>query len=294
MALTSYQKISYKIFGKLAARSSQIEHIKIALEKVHKEIRPDAYVAYAWMNALVAAVVGIFLIIAYIWVLPSIGMSGPVKLLVVIIPSPLLLATIAYSITMMMPDLKISGRRKDIDNRLPYALNFIAAMASAGVTPASVFKSLAEQPIYGEVREEAKWIHRDISIFGMDIVTALREAARRSPSIKFQEFLQGAITTITSGGELKPYFLAKADQYMRENRRTQKDFLETLGVLAESYVTVVVSAPLFLIVMISVMSMVGGGGFGSSRMMLYMIAFIMLPISHLAFTFVIKSMTPEV
>ena len=81
---------------------------------------------------------------------------------------------------------------------------------------------------------------------------------------------------------------------MRENRRMQKEFLETLGVLAESYVTVVVAAPLFMIVMISVMSMVSTGSMGSSTLIMYMIAFIMLPLAHLGFAAVISSMSPEV
>jgi flagellar protein FlaJ len=79
---------------------------------------------------------------------------------------------------------------------------------------------------------------------------------------------------------------------MRKNRRLQKEFLETLGVLAESYVTVVVAGPLFLIVMLSVMSLVGGGA--GSTMMLYLIALVVLPLSNLGFTFVISSMAPEV
>ena len=66
--------------------------------------------------------------------------------------------------------------------------------------------------------------------------------------------------------------------------------------MAESYVTVVVAAPLFLIVMVSVMSMVstGGGSGGSSMLIMYMVTFIMLPLAHLGFAVVISSMNPEV
>ncbi len=292
MGLTTYKKICYKIFKRLAVKSSQQDHLSLALEKAHMDIRPDAYVAYAWMNTILAGVCGILFIFFCFRVLPSFGFVLPPNLMIIIIPSPMFFGIMAYAITMMIPDSRVSTRRKDIDNRLPYALNYIAAMASAGVTPADIFQSLAEQPIYGEVQEEAKWIHRDIKIFGMDIITALRRASKRSPSIKLQEFLQGAITTVTSGGKLKPYFLLKADQYMRENRRMQKDFLETLGILAESYVTVVVAGPLFLIVMLSIMSMVGSG-IETSKMMLYVITFLVLPICHLAFTLVIKSGSPK-
>ncbi len=289
--LTKYQSLCYRIFGKKAAKSSQTEYVKRALEKAFMEIRPEAYISFAWMNGIMGAVAGIILIIIYFYVVP-IFFQPPPKLLAIIIPSPLLLASLAYFITMMIPESRASRRRKDIDVKLPYALNFIAAMATAGITPAEIFKNLAEQPIYGEVHKEAAWIYRDIAIFNIDIITALRNAANRTPSIKFQEFLQGAITTITSGGDLKNYFLAKAEEYMRENRRQQKEFLETLGLLAESYVTVVVAAPLFLIIIFSVMALFGGPA--NTAIILYLIAFVMLPIANLGFAMAIRSMAPEV
>jgi len=292
MVLKTYQKICYKLLKILVKRSSQQEHLKSVLEKAHMEIRPDAYVAYAWMNAFIGGLSGIALIFIYFRILPTFGIVGPSNFLIIIIPLPLLLATLAYAITLMIPDAKVTSRRKDIDSRLPYALNFIAAMASAGVTPVDIFKSLAEQPIYGEIQQEAKWIYRDVSIFGMDIVTTLKQASKRCPSTKLQEILQGAITTVTSGGKLKPYFLQKAEQYMRENRRVQKEFLETLGILAESYVTVAVAGPLFLIVMLSIMSLIGGGA-DSSKMLMYLIAFIILPLTNFAFTYVIKTGSPK-
>ena len=289
--LSKYQALCYKIFGKQASKSTQIEYIKRALEKAFMEIRPEAYIAYAWMNAVMGAIAGIVLILLYFFVFPSF-INLPSKLLSIIIPSPILFAALAYFITLMIPESRANRRKKDIDAKLPYALNFIAAMATAGILPSEIFKSLAEQPVYGEIHKEAAWIYRDIEVFSIDIITALRNAANRTPSIKFQEFLQGAITTITSGGDLKKYFMAKADEYMRENRRTQKEFLETLGILAESYVTVVVAAPLFLIIMLSVMSLFGGPA--NTALVLYLIAFIMLPIANLGFAVAIQSMAPEV
>ncbi|MEM1513939.1 MAG: type II secretion system F family protein [Candidatus Thermoplasmatota archaeon] len=290
--LTKYQNLAYKVFGKKASKSPQIEYIKRALEKGFFEIRAEAYIAFAWMNALIASIGGLIFVLLYIMFLSPI-FNLPKKLLSIVIPMPILLAALAYFITLIIPENRANKRKKDIDAKLPYALNFIAAMATAGITPAEIFKNLAEQPIYGEIHKEAAWIYRDISMFNIDIITALRNATNRTPSIKFQEFLQGAITTITSGGNLKKYFLAKAEEYMRENRRIQKEFLNTLGILAESYVTVVVAAPLFLIIIFSVMISFSGGK-PTSPLILYIIAFVMLPISHLGFALAISSMTPEV
>jgi flagellar protein FlaJ len=58
----------------------------------------------------------------------------------------------------------------------------------------------------------------------------MRNLALTTPSPSLQDFLQGAITVVTSGGELEPYFKIKTEQYLIDNRQKQKEFLETLGI----------------------------------------------------------------
>src|SRR6185503_624692 len=118
------------------------------------------------------------------------------------------------------------------------------------------------------------WIYKDIEIHGKDIVTSLRRAIDRSPSTKFQEFLQGAITTITSGGDLKEYFQQKAQRYQWENRQDQKAFIDTMGLMAETYVTVAVAGPLFMMVMMAIIAIIKGSG----TFQLSMLVYVMLPI----------------
>jgi flagellar protein FlaJ len=197
------------------------------------------------------------------------------------------------------PNSIAKKRGKKIDSYLPYALNFIATMSAAGITPHEIFISLSKQGIYGEVKEEASKIGRDITLLGMDVVTALKRAMKRTPSDRFREFLQGAVVTITSGGALKPYFMNKAQQYMTENRLMQKKFIEDLGVMAETYVVAAVVLPLLLLVLLPLMMMMGGAapkiyGIDLNLFVLYLIVFMILPIIHFSFTLTIMGITPEV
>ena len=105
-----------------------------------------------------------------------------------------------------------------------------------------------------------------------------------------KEFLQGAMASISSGGNLTDYFRTKADQYALENRQTQKLFLDTLGLIAESYVTAMVAGTLFLIILQSIMSVLSGD---NKPMFLYAIIYIMIPLGSVAFVIMISSMTPE-
>src|SRR5207249_81443 len=147
-------------------------------------------------------------------------------------------------------------RGRKIDKKISGAMSFVSAMASADVPVDVIFKELSKQTIYGEVAREAEWITRDTELLGLDILTAIRKASQRSPSAKFQDFLQGVVTTSTSGGQLKPYFLVKAEQFEKEDRLEMRKKMETLGMLAESFVTVVVAFPLFLVVIMAIMALI--------------------------------------
>jgi flagellar protein FlaJ len=205
---------------------------------------------------------------------------------------PVLIGLGIYFIALLLPGSTAKVRGKKIDLNLPYALNFVSAMSSAGVTPTEIFKSLSKQEIYGEIKEEASWIFRDVALMGSDILTAIKKNIDRTPSEKFSEFLQGTIVTVTSGGSLKSYFIAKANQFMIENRQKQKELFESLGIMAESYVTAAVAGILLLLIVIPIMMIISGDA--SQLNFLYVIIFLVVPMVHIGFSYAIKSMTLEV
>ncbi len=293
MALRRFERLAYRWFGKRAARA--VEHnprLKLSLQKAHIYLRPEAYLAAAILTTLLVVVgTGIPVIVLAAGI--ALGtINVPPRLLLLLIPIPAVAGGMLYLLATVLPDLRATTRARDINAKLPYALNYLTTMASAGATPEQIFSNLARQPIYGAVAHEAAWITRDVDLLGMDIVTALSRAVERSSSSKMQDLLQGAITSLTSGGDLRTYFYNKADQYLYENRQDQKRFLDGLGVLAESFVTVVVAAPLFLIVILSVMTSLGGSA-QETLLLGYALIFGMLPLSQLGFAVTIKVMTPE-
>ena len=290
--LSWWQKMCRNLMGDFVEKFAKYNPtLEKNLIKSQMGIRYEDYIAVIWMNALVATVV---------WIIASviIGalvalLNGPTMIAVMLAMLLVFLPIGVYAYTYMAPGMKAKSRANNIDKRISYSMSFIAAMASADVNIDVIFKELARQPIYGEIQKEAQWITRDIDLMGVDVLTALIDAASRTPSEKFQDFLQGVVTTSRSGGKMKPFFLMKADQFQKERRIEEKKLIETLGVLAESFVTVVVAAPLFLIVMISLMATVGSGGTNYITF-LYAIVFGMIPGSQIAFIILIQAMTEEV
>ncbi|MBI4394143.1 MAG: type II secretion system F family protein [Euryarchaeota archaeon] len=267
-------------------------HLRFSLQKAQIDLRPELYLSYSYMNMVIAFAASLLPILILAILVFAKSVVVPPVVFAVLVPLPMVLAFTIYLLTFVVPDIRASGRARDIDAKLPYALNYIATLASAGITPDKIFGSLARQPIYGEVANESAYISRDLTILGRDIVTALTAAIDRSPSVKFQDLLQGAITAIQSGSDLKNYFLTKSEQYVYENRQDQKKFIESLAVLAESYVTVVVAAPLLLIVLLTVMTAFGSGG-RSAITIGYIMMLILLPVAQAGFAVTIKAITPE-
>lgn len=291
MAMSNFQRTTYKLLGKyskgIAEKDQKLED---SLKKAHLPIRGEAYVAWALATTAIAAVAVIAICVSLVFFLPLIGIPVSLPVAMMLIVFPVMITGVTYVTLMSSPASKAKSRGKAIDMKLPYAINYMAAMASAGVVPDKIFASLARQKIYGEIAKESLMIYKDIFFSGLDTITALKRGVERSPSIKLQDFLQGAITTITSGGNLQAYFSSEAQRYMWENRREQKSFIDTMGLMAETYVTVAVAGPLFMIVMMSIMSMLGGEGPNQLMMIIYML----LPVANAGFVFGLQSMIPEV
>jgi flagellar protein FlaJ len=282
-----YQLFCWRIMGKYVERSVKSNpKLEEYLYKAHMRIRSKEYIAYVFMTVIISVIITGCLFVLMLILLPfKIAFLFGIIILV-FIPS------FVYIILMGLPASKAKARARDIDARIPSAMCFISAMASADVNVDLIFKELARQPVYGEIKNEAAMITRDTELLGEDILTALRKAASRTPSTKFQDFLQGVVTTSTSGGQLKPYFLIKADQFEKEAKLEMKKKVEALGMLAESFVTVVVAFPLFLVVILSIMILVQPNP-AFMMNILYAIIVVMIPLAQFGFIFVIWNMSQE-
>jgi flagellar protein FlaJ len=291
MALSSFQKTAYRLFGGFAARHLGTVDIEEDLREARIPVRSEAYLATALASALITFVaMGILSAFVGFVLLPALGVAATSPpALAGLVGAPVLSAGAIYAILVTSPKSQANSREAEIDEHLPYALNYIASMASAGVPIHVIFESLAGQPIYGELTQEARSVAKDVHL-GIDSGRALERAAERTPSDRWAEVMQGAITTLSSGGDLQSYFSSKAERYAFENRQEQKQFVEVMGLMSETYVTAVVAGPLFLIVMMAIMSMLGS----SDPVILRLIVYLVLPVANAAFAFGLAEMTPEV
>ena len=84
--------------------------------------------------------------------------------------------------------------------------------------------------------------------------------------------------------------MEKAEQYMQENRIEQRRFLDSLGVMAEAYVTVAVAGPLLIMVVIPLLIIISRSS--SHLPLLYIFIGLIFPLIHICFAIIIKLTSP--
>jgi len=290
--LTNYQKFCWRTMGKLVGnKAKNNQKLELQLLQAHMRIRPEEYMSFVVMTTVLVLLGSIAAAVLFGGVAIAILHLQAALVLLFLVVIVIMPAMLTYMLLLSSPGSKAKARMRNINRKIGPAMSFISAMSSADVNIDVIFKELAKQDIYGEIKNEAEWITRDTELLGIDILTAIKLGAQRSPSTKFQEFLQGVVTTATSGGQLKPYFLQKAEQFEKEGKLEMRSTMETLGLMAESFVTVVVAFPLFLVVIMAIMAVVQGGAMTVT--LLWAVVIGMIPLSQFGFTFFIWNMTKE-
>ena len=281
MKSTKYTRFCRRLFTKTFERFDIGETSKNnMLEKADIAMVYQEYYSMVLMNIILGFITSFISTLTLYLIVPH----QITSMLILIVSSLVTVGTSLYYIS--LPGSKAKARAKKIDRNLPYAANFINTMSVAGISPAEIFEALSNVKLYGEIQKEAQKINTEINMMGIDAITALRNAITISPSDKFKEFIQGILATIQSGSELSFYFERCVERYMARDLVDRKKNLDALAIMAESFVVTVIAFPLFLVIIISIMGLTSGG---VDYIFLYLIAFMILPLSYFGFYMMMSS-----
>lgn len=294
---------------KMKERGDQYYNLKKELKQARMAMSYEMYLSniifYSVLAGLVGAILGV--IVAFL-VIVVIGLPEQITNLtfspktawildfkelivgaIIFIFLTLALGGTTLVLFLMYPKFRVGERKGAINRDLPAAVTFMYALSRSGMNIIELFRALsASRYTYGEVSREAEVILRDMDYFGNDLRTALHNISELTPSDKFQDLMYNLLTVIDSGGDIPSYFRDKSEQYAQSAKYEQKGFLETLALIAESYVTAFVAGPLFIIIMGVMMSVMGS----DTLIMLYAIVYMVIPVGSFMFVFMIGIMTP--
>jgi flagellar protein FlaJ len=270
---------------------SKLDKLQVDLAKASIKITFRAYLGLAAFASLISGLISFIFSFIIVSLVSPILTALAFSLLLGFVSVMLAGATCFF-----YPSLTISSKARKIDANLPLTANFMAVLASSGMPPERIFRSLANVGDEFAVGEEMRRAIADIELMGLDLNGALKNSAKRSASRKFAAMLDGVVTTSHMGGDLASYLRDESDKFKKARMSAMKSFLEGLGGMAEVYVSFMIALPLALVVMLTIMSFLGGGaamlGGIDPAIVLSLLTFVITPAGVGIMLLMVDSMTP--
>lgn len=266
---SKYIKIANKLFSGLSEKMmSEKGFIEMErdLTKANLQFTSRSYISVILLSTIIAILVGIlvgvfFLFFSITPLLPIIvKASGEFatrlwKSMIIMIAVPILTFVIMYS----YPGLEKSSTETKIDEELPFATIHMSAISGSMIDPSKIFEIIIITREYPFLEKEFKKLMNEINLYGLDLVSALRNSSYNSPSKKLSELFNGLATTINSGGNLPDFFDKRSQTLLFENRLEQEKKTKAAETFMDIYISLVIAAPMILMVLLMMMKVSGLG-----------------------------------
>jgi len=271
---------SFRLFGRIAPSFlKRVIEFKDYLERAKIKIYPETYVSLMFFIAVLTLPVSIMaIVILYFY------MFIP---LIFLVPLPVYVM-IGF---MLIPMSRAGERASNLEREMPFAATYVSVMASGGIAPYASFKRLSRVELMPAMRKEAREIMKDVEIFGIDPLTAIANAAKRTPLDVFQDFLAGYASTVIIGGDIGHFLERKAEDIFKSRALRVKAAAERLGMLLETFIIVMVLMSLCFYILFSVESIYSTGMSSFSGILLY--TYLFTPMLSLLFIYLAHSMQPK-
>lgn len=242
--LKGYRSFCYNLLGQRLDNSLRSEELAERLKQAGLNVTPGLHysveIVTVAIAGIVSLVVGLVLFVGIIH--PPHYEWGFVGVLVLVAVG----ATVAAFQSIVSS--RISNRKTELEKELPFTLSELSVMASTGMPPIELMRRMARRAHDPMMTGEFKKIVYKTDVQGKDLITALAETAKESPSTAFRESLWDLANMIHQGGNLDEYLRNKSDDVLKLKRLVQKEFIERLQTFVDMYVSLVLVGVLMLAV----------------------------------------------
>ncbi|MDL2260937.1 hypothetical protein LJC08_01650 [Methanimicrococcus sp. OttesenSCG-928-J09] len=256
-------KTAYRIFGSIAEKM-KFQFLSKNLKKSRLYIEENLYKSLLLFMILIITAGGFFVEILLFILKKTEFLPNEEKYLFLSLltgAAAFFSIVTAVSFFCLLPFSKAYDRKIRIEQQLPFATNYMAAMAVAGVRTEIIFQSLSQKKmenVYKELSEEAKTLDIQINCFGKDYPSALQTLSEETASPLFSEFIHGAKNTFISGGSFQKFIISKKHEYQSLAVRRKEKYFQTLEMLSEIYITVFLAMPIFFMILLYTMTPLSG------------------------------------
>lgn len=268
---SAYAKISNKFFfnfsNKLIGKGNFIK-LKEDLRKANLPFIINTYVSIIFFTTVLACIFSVILFATLIAMKFSILYS---IMTLIVIPS------LTFGALYFYPYTEKQSIGKKIDQELPFVVIHMAAIAGSGVEPTQIFKIIVLGREYAYVKQEIRKVMNQVNFFGYDLVSALKNSAKAAPSNKLAELFNGIATTISSGGNLPDFFDKRAETLLIDYKLEKEKSTKMAESFMDIYISVVIAAPMILMLLMILMSVgIMGGGLSLTALTVIILSIVAL------------------
>ncbi len=164
---------------------------------------------------------------------------------------------ITFVIFYFYPGSVAGQKEKAMRAELPFVIVHMAAVAGSGAKPISMFTTVLASGEYPSLSDEIKKIVNYVNLFGYSLTTALKTVAKTTPCVKFKDLLDGIVTTVESGGSLKEYLNAVADDALNTYKLERKKWVDQISTYSDLYTGILIAAPLLFMMTLVILQALG-------------------------------------
>ncbi len=283
----SYKLLNEHVKFMYPKLSSLEKSIKQAMMPIPFEVYVSSMVFFSMIAGVCGAIMGV-VAIQFINIQPaSVGFLLPLI-------SGLMLFGMTFGVLQIIPAFKVKNRAAKLSEEIPHFIGYMSTLATSGLTLEGIFKAIAKEETDEDIVKDARFIVRNIDILGMDLITAIKDLIHRTPVGPYSELLDGAIVTVSTGGDLKEYFNATARVQLEEKKMLLQKTTESLGSVAEIYTILLIVFPLLAVIMLSIMGIMSPSLAGFDLLTLMnILTFGVIPLSGVLMLIMMDTMVPR-
>lgn len=155
-----------------------------------------------------------------------------------------------------LKDLAIS----DIEHNLLNSVSFMLLLSKGGLSIERIIERVAETESSRFIKSLLNKFLVNIKVYGLNPQESLHDIGERSPSERFTKFIDGVVTATQTSGELDKLFEYESDVLIQKKEEENLALLNNIGFISEIYVTLLVIAPLLMIILLTTFSFASGDG----------------------------------
>jgi flagellar protein FlaJ len=280
-SLDRFSGYAFKLFGKQGRRIAALfPSLRDEIRKSDMRITPEGLASTALLVTLIAAIVT--------GGLAAVGAFLHFYILV----TPVLFLPVIFFLIMNAPTTSQSSRSSALDNEYPFVMGFMEILDGGGISAIAALRRIANaEKVFPAAAKEAKRILVDIDVFGMDPITAIEEAAKKNPHKAFAEFLYGYTTALKTGGDVVSYVNVKLKETFEKRSSKIRRTSDTIGTLAEAYVTVTAVLGITLFTLYQVQAITAHDTAGLTS--IFVFSFLVVPLISGVWIWLLNGLAPR-